>query len=178
MKKIILIALIGISLVACNTEPSLQEYLVEKENSAEFISASLPTNLLFQNLDSLSPEESSSLRKIEKINLLALTNKKGKTMLEEERLKLKSVLDQPAYESLLDFSSSGREAQLLFVGSDEHIDELIFFGYDSEMGMLLLRMRGSEVNANDIYQITQTAQRMDMNALSGDFGDLLGDLGQ
>lgn len=176
MKKIFLITLIGISLVACNTEPSLQEYLVEKEKSVEFISASVPTNLFFQNFDSLSSEEMKSLKKIEKINVLALTKKKGESILEEERKELKAVLTQPEYESLINFNSGGREAHLMFVGTEDEIDEIIFFGYDSEMGFLLLRMLGSDVNANDIYQITQTAQQMDMNALTGGFGGLLEEL--
>ena len=165
-----------VTCLACDSKKSLQEYLVEKENSTEFISASLPTSLLFQNLDTLSSKQNQSLRKIEKINLLALTESKGKALLEKERTELKSVLNQPSYESLLNFNSGGKEAKLLFVGSENEIDELIFFGYDSEMGMLLLRMRGNDVNADDIYQITQSAQQMDVNMLSGVFGDLVGEM--
>ncbi|MBZ9786295.1 DUF4252 domain-containing protein [Psychroflexus sp. CAK57W] len=178
MKKIILIVFAMATLVACNSKPSLQEYLVKKENSAEFISASVPTNILFQNLENLSSEEKSSLQKIDKINLLALTKKKGEPILEEEREELRSILNQPDYQSLLNFSSGDREARLLFVGSEEKIDEMIFFGYDSELGLLLLRMRGNDVNANDIYQITQSAQNLDMTSMSGSFGKLIGELGQ
>ncbi|SDG57054.1 protein of unknown function [Psychroflexus sediminis] len=170
--------LLGISLLACNTKPSLQEYLVKKENSTAFITASLPTSLLFQNLDSLSSKEQTSLQKIEKINLLALTKSKGEPILEKERSELRTILDQPDYESIINFSSGGREARLVFLGTEEQIDELIFFGYDAEMGLLLLRMRGSDVNVNDIVQISQSAQRLDMNSLPGGFGDLLGDLGE
>ncbi|MFD0931023.1 DUF4252 domain-containing protein [Psychroflexus salinarum] len=176
MKKIFLIALIGITLVACNSKPSLQEYLVEKENSTEFISASLPTNILFQNLDSLSSKEKSSLQKIEKINLLALTKSKGAPILVRERANIKTILNQSNYEPLLNFSSGGREARLLYAGNDSEIDELIFFGFDSEMGLLLLRMRGNDVEASDIYQITQSAQKLNMNALPGGFGNLIGNL--
>lgn len=178
MKKFLYTVFAVTTLIACNSKPSLQEYLVEKENSDEFISASIPTSILFQNLDSLSSDEKKSLQKIEKINLLALTKKKGKSILEEERIKLKSVIDQPDYESLVNFSSGNREARLLFVGSDGKIDELIFFGYDSDIGLLLLRMRGSDVDANDIYQISQSAQRLNMDSLPGGFGELIGDLGR
>lgn len=176
MRKIFLIAFTGITLVACNTEPSLQEYLVEKENSTDFISASIPTNILFQNLDNLSSEEKSSLQKIEKINLLALTKAKGETILEEERLELRNILNQSGYESLINFNGGDREARFVFAGSEQKIDELIFFGFDSEMGLLLLRMRGSDVDVNDIYQITQSAQQFDMNSLPNGLGDLIGDL--
>jgi hypothetical protein len=176
MKKLIFLLASGIALISCNNEPSLQEYLVEKENSTEFISASVPTSMLFQNMDSLSLKGKSSLQKIEKINLLALTKKKGGTSLEGEREKLRTILNTDEYESLVNYNGGDREAKFLYAGTEDKIDELIFFGYDAEMGMLLLRMRGSEVNVNDIFQITQSAQQIDMNTISEGFGDLLGEL--
>lgn len=176
MKKIYVLPLLLCLLIACNHKPSLQEYFVEKENSSDFISASLPTSIIFQNLDSLSSKEQVSLRKIEKINLLALTKSKGQAILEEERNSLKAILSDQKYEPLLNFSGGTREAHFHYVGTESKVDELIFFGYDSEMGLMLLRMRGNEIDANDIYKITQTAQHMDYKSLSGTFGNVLEDV--
>lgn len=176
MKKIVIV-LIGIfTLFACNNEKSLQEYLVEKESSTEFITASLPTSLLFQNLDNLTSEQNESLKKIEKINILGLSRSKGSSILDQERIALATILKQPEYQSLLNFSNGSREAKLLYVGTENKIEELIFFGFDSDMGLLLLRMRGNNVKANDIYQITQSAQQLNMAALPGGLGNLLGEL--
>lgn len=161
---------------ACNDKKSLQEYLVEKENSKQFISASIPAGNLFKNLDSLSNEQSKSLKKIEKINLLALSKPKDSILLEKERVDLKMILSQPDYEPLISFSSGSREAKLLYEGTENEINELIFFGYDSELGLLLLRMRGNDVNASDIYQISQSAQSFNMNALPQGFGNVFGNL--
>ncbi|WP_033408452.1 DUF4252 domain-containing protein [Psychroflexus tropicus] len=176
MKKIIPLIILAILTYSCNSNPSLQEYMVEKENSEDFISASIPTNILFQNLEGISDEKSESLRKIEKINILALTSKKDSTKLETERSELRSILNNDTYESLINFKGGEREARFAFSGSEDKIDELIFFGYDSNMGLILLRMRGNEVNVNDIYKIAQSADQFNMSALPGQFGDLLGDL--
>lgn len=179
MNKSIFIVFFLVTLIAsCDSKKSLQEYLVEKENSSKFISASLPASLLFQNLDSLSPKQEKSLNKIEKINLLALTKNKGESILEMEHANLNSILNQPDYESLLNFKGGGKEAKLLYVGTESEIDELIFFGFDAKLGLMLLRMRGDEIEASDIYQITQSAQRMDVNIITSGFGDLIGKLGE
>ncbi|MBZ9650834.1 DUF4252 domain-containing protein [Psychroflexus montanilacus] len=175
MYKIIFLLVGVISLISCNNQQSLQEYLVEKENSTEFITASVPTSLLFQNLDSLSSKEKSSLQKIEKINLLALTKKKGGEILEKERKAIRQILANSNYESLINFNGGAREARFVFSGTESKIDELIFFGFDEEMGLIVLRMRGSSVDVNDIYQISQSAQQMDMSTISEGFGDLMGE---
>jgi hypothetical protein len=176
MKKLICLLSCIFIVGACNDKKSLQEYFVEKENSAQFISASLPTGTLFQNLDSLSAEQNNSLKKIEKINLLALSKNKDSVLLQKERRDLKLILNQPDYEPLISFSSGNREAKLLYVGTENEIDELIFFGFDSELGLLLLRMRGNDVNASDIYQISQSAQSLNINALPQDFGNIFENL--
>lgn len=176
MKNLISIVCISVLLMSCNSEPSLQHYLVDKENSSEFISASLPTNMLLKNLDNLNSEEKTSFEKIKKINVLALPKSKSEAILEEERNELKTILNNPMYESLLNYSSGDKEARLMFLGTEDKIDELIFFGYDSDIGMLLLRMRGDDVNANDIYQITQSAQKYDINSLPNELEDFMGSL--
>jgi hypothetical protein len=64
--KSFIIGIVALStLLACNSNPSLQKYLVEKESNPEFISASLSMDLLIQNLDSLSLDEKESIQKIE-----------------------------------------------------------------------------------------------------------------
>jgi hypothetical protein len=176
MKKILQILILAIAVVACNSEPSLQEYMVEKENSEDFISVSIPTNILFQNLDSLPDENTESLRKIEKINVLALTKKRDSANLESERNQLRSILNTKKYESLINFKAGDKEARFAYSGSEDKIEDLIFFGFDSSMGLILLRMRGNEVSANDLYKIAQSAEQFNMSAITGQFGDLLGDL--
>jgi plasmid maintenance system killer protein len=174
MKKFLSLILAGIFLTACNSEPSLQRYMVDRENSSEFISASLSTDLLLQNLTNLNSEEKDSFGKIQKINVLALRSSEDPSHLEKERKELKSILTNNDYESLFNFNNGDDEARLLLLGTEDHIKELVFFGFDSKKGMLLLRMRGNDVNANDIYQITQSAQKLNMGSLPNGLEELIG----
>jgi hypothetical protein len=166
--KSFIIGIVALStLLACNSNPSLQKYLVEKESNPEFISASLSMDLLIQNLDSLSLDEKESIQKIEKINVLALLKDKGESKLEAERTTLRSILNQTEYKSLINFNGADREAKFLYSGNEEDIKEIVFFGYDVKMGMLLLRMRGSNIKPNDIFKITQMGDQLNLGAISG-----------
>jgi len=166
MKSFIMGVVILSTLLACNSKPSLQKYLVEKESSPEFVSASLSMDLLIQNLDSLSLEERESVQKIEKINVLALLKEKGGSTLEVERTTLRSILNQTEYESLINFNGADREAKFLYSANKENIQEIIFFGYDAKMGMLLLRMRGSNIEPNDILKISQMGNQLNLESFS------------
>jgi hypothetical protein len=172
MKSFIMGVVILSTLLACNSKPSLQKYLVEKESSSEFVSASLSMDLLIQNLDSLSLEEKESVQKIEKINVLAFLKEKGESTLEVERTLLRSILNQTEYKSLINFNGADREAKFLYSGYKEDIKEIIFFGYDVKVGMLLLRMRGSDIEPNDIFKISQMGDQLNLGAISS-FGDLI-----
>lgn len=159
--------------LSCKDEVSLQNYLVEKENNSDFISASLPSSLIFQNLDSLSTELNASLQKIKKINLLALTKTKAGGLLSDENRQLNKILANSDYENLMNFKADGRAAKLLYEGDDKQIDELIFYGFDAEMGLLFLRMHGEDLKATDLYNISQSAQQLDLNTLVPGFDTIL-----
>lgn len=166
MKSLLIIFGLAFSFISCDTEPSLQQYLVDKEDRKEFITASLSGNLIFQKLDSLSVQGKSSLDKIEKINVLALTKSNGDSIMEYERSTINSILQDDHYNSLMNVNSAGSQINFMFSGEEDAIDELIFFGYDSDMGMLLLRMRGDQIGVNDLMEYTKIAQNMDSEAIS------------
>jgi hypothetical protein len=122
--------------------------------------------LIFQKLDSLSLAGKSSLDKIEKINVLALTKSNGDSIMESERSMINSILQGNHYNSLINVNSAGTQVNFMFSGEEDAIDELIFFGYDTDMGMLLLRMRGDQIGANDLMEYTKIAQNMDSESIS------------
>jgi len=64
----------------------------------------------------------------------------------------------------------------MFVGAEDHIRELVFYGYDFSKGMLLLRLHAKDLKADDLYRITQSTQKLNMTDLSNNFGNFLGKL--
>lgn len=176
MKSLTALLLLSFVFLSCSTEPSLQRYMVDRESSPNFISASLSTNLLLQNLDELTSEETISFEKINKVNVLAYMKSDSLSELENERNTLKSILVHSDFESLFEFNNGEREAHLMFVGAQDHIRELVFYGYDFSKGMLLLRLDAKDLKADDLYRITQSTQKLYMTDLSNNFSDFLGKL--
>jgi len=74
MKKAIFtimsIMILGSVLISCNSEPSLQEYYVEKQESNNFISLDLPSSIITLN-DDVTPEMKETMASIKKLNVLA-----------------------------------------------------------------------------------------------------------
>jgi len=83
--------------------------MVDRESSPNFISASLSTNLLLQNLDELTSEETISFEKINKVNVLAYMKSDSLSELENERNTLKSILVHNDFESLFEFNNGERK---------------------------------------------------------------------
>lgn len=56
----------------------------------------------------------------------------NKAVYEIEKQRLKSILDNNQYETLMKYGSNEMGASLLFTGDVEAIDEIIIFASDSE----------------------------------------------
>jgi hypothetical protein len=61
---ILLVVLIGMS--SCESNKSVQQYLLEKQSSSDFVSITLPASLLNIALDSLGSEEREAVNSLKK----------------------------------------------------------------------------------------------------------------
>lgn len=64
----------------------------------------------------------------DKMNILAFKlNDKNKAQFEIERAKVDLILKDTKYQQLMKFGSGKEGASVSFVGSDDHIEEFVFF---------------------------------------------------
>ena len=86
------IALVALSMISCNSEPSLQKYLVEKQDDDKFMKIDLATSLLQGENSNFTPEEQNVLNSVKKINVVAYPLKGDKAEYEVERNKVQAIL--------------------------------------------------------------------------------------
>nr|WP_321540371.1 DUF4252 domain-containing protein [Flavobacterium piscinae] len=92
MKKL-LFSLVLMSFIACEKEPSLQKYFVEKTESTDFISVDMSPSILNIKPDALSIEQQEALKTFKKMNVLAFKiNEENKAKFDGERTKVKEIL--------------------------------------------------------------------------------------
>ena len=167
MKKIVL-SLLLMSFIACEKEPSLQKYFVEKTESSDFISVDMSPSILNIKPDALSTEQQEALKTFKKMNILAFKiNDENKTKFDGERTKVKEILKDEKYQQLMKFGSGKEGAAVYFVGKDDAIEEFVLYGSKDENGFAVVRVLGENMNPNNIMTLMSVLQKskIDMEQL-------------
>ena len=163
MKKIVL-SLLLMSFIACEKEPSLQKYFVEKTESSDFISVDMSPNILNIKPDALSTEQQEALKTFKKMNILAFKiNDENKTKFDGERTKVKEILKDEKYQQLMKFGSGKEGAAVYFVGKDDAIEEFVLYGSKNENGFAIVRILGDKMNPEDFMTLLSALQKSDID---------------
>jgi hypothetical protein len=165
MKKIALFAIgLSLTLMSCNSEPTLQKYFVESTESKDFIALDLTTNILKLNKAALSAEENTALKTLEKMNVLAFkADGTNQTKFEAERTKVQTILKNPKYQELMKVSSGKEGGAVYFVGKDEAIDEFVLFANKKEAGFAVVRVLGDDMNPASIMTMLSILKKSNID---------------
>jgi len=167
MKNIIYISLLflGLLFTSCKKE-SLQSYLVESQEKKEFSHISIPSSIIQLSSLAASEEEKKAYESIKKINITGLlANNASEGQYETEKKKLKNILKDSDYKTLMNFKDKGNNITLYYTGEKDAIDEIIAFGYGEKMGVGVARVLGENMNPAAIMQMLKKT-KLDKNNLS------------
>ena len=162
----VLLALL--TLVSCNSEPSLQKYFVQNTDNKDFIAVDVSSNILNLDKAKLSAEQNEALKSFDKMNILAFkANDKNQAQFETERAKVKAILKDPKYQELMKVGSGKDGASISYVGSDENIEEFVVFANRKENGFAVVRVLGKNMNPNNIMTLMSVLKesKIDMEQL-------------
>ncbi|MEO8239282.1 MAG: DUF4252 domain-containing protein [Flavobacterium sp.] len=157
-----------ITLISCNSKPSLQKYFVENTENKDFIALDVSPNILNLDKAKLSTEQNDALKSFDKMNILAFkANAKNQTQFETERAKVKAILKDPKYQELMKFGSGKDGASISYVGTDDNIEEFVVFANRKENGFAVVRVLGKDMNPNNIMTLMSVLQKskIDMEQL-------------
>ena len=91
----------AIMFMACNNQPSIQEYYVEKQQNDNFIALDLPASLLKLD-ENASKETKETLNTIKKLNVLAFkVTEANKKDFDGEYAQVKTILKGKKYNELI-----------------------------------------------------------------------------
>lgn len=159
-----LVLLLSLFLVSCNSEPTLQKYFVENTENKNFIALDVSPNILNVDKTKLSIAQSDALKSFDKMNVLAFKlNDKNKAQFEIERAKVNLILKDKKYQQLMKFGSGKEGASVSFVGTDEHIEEFVFFANKKESGFAVVRILGKDMNPTNIMTMMSVLQQSNID---------------
>ena len=164
MRPIYSFILLSLFLVSCNSEPSLQKYFVEHLEDKNFIAMDVSSSILNIDASKLTVEQSQAMQSFDKMNILAFKlNDKNKAQFETERAKVSAILKDEKYQQLMKFGSGKEGASVSFVGTDEHIDEFVFFANRNENGFAVVRVLGKDMNPTHIMNMMSVLQQSNID---------------
>ncbi|MFH7018198.1 DUF4252 domain-containing protein [Flavobacterium sp. FlaQc-47] len=156
--------LVLLTLVSCNSNPSLQRYFVENTDNKDFISLDLSPDILNLEKTKLSAEQNEALKSFDKMNILAFkANATNQTQFETERAKVKAILKDPKYQELMKFGSGKDGASISYVGADDNIEEFVVFANRKENGFAVVRVLGKNMNPNNIMTLMSVLKESKIN---------------
>jgi hypothetical protein len=156
--------LVLLTLISCNSEPSLQKYFVENTENKDFIALDVSPNILNVDKAKLSTEQTEALNSFDKMNILAFkANDKNQAQFETERAKVKAILKNPKYQELMKVGSGKDGASVSFVGTDENIEEFVIFANRKENGFAVVRVLGKNMNPNNIMTLMTVLKESKIN---------------
>lgn len=156
MKVVLFIIALLSSLLfgSCNSEPTLQKYFVENTENKDFIALDISSNILNVDKTKLTVAQSEALHSFDKMNILAFKlNDKNKAQFEAERAKVNLILKDTIYQQLMKFGSGKEGASVSFVGTDDHINEFVFFANKKDVGFAVVRVLGKDMNPTNIMNM-------------------------
>jgi hypothetical protein len=160
--------LVALTLVSCNSEPSLQKYFVENTDNKNFVALDVSPSILNVEKTKLSAEQTEALKSFDKMNILAFkANATNQVQFEAERAKVKAILKDPKYQQLMSFGSGKDGASISYVGADDNIKEFVVFANRKENGFAVVRVLGENMNPNNIMTLMTVLKesKIDMEQL-------------
>jgi len=163
-KFVVGITIALLTLMSCNSDASLQQYLVDKQDDDKFVKVDLATSLLKSNQANFSQEENDVLETVKKINVVAFPIAESNAAdYEMEKAKVKTILKDEKYQTLMQMGSGSSGATLKYVGEDGAIDELIVFASDDEKGFAVFRLLGDKMRPESMMKLMNSIDRGDID---------------
>jgi hypothetical protein len=142
----------------------LQKYFVENTENKNFIALDVSPSILNVDKTNLSVAQNDALKSFDKMNVLAFKlNDKNKAEFETERAKVDLILKDKKYQQLMKFGSGKEGASVSFVGTDEHIEEFVFFANKKENGFAVVRILGKDMNPTSVMTMMSVLQQSNID---------------
>ncbi len=159
-----IIILFSLFLISCNSEPTLQKYFVENTENKNFITLDVSPEILNVDKTKLSVAQTDALKSFDKMNILAFKlNDKNKAEFETERAKVNFILKDKKYQELMKVGSGKDGATVSFIGTDEHIEEFVFYANKKENGFAVVRILGKDMNPTAIMTMISVLQQSNID---------------
>ena len=164
VKIIFFTAFLSAMLYSCKSEPSLQSYFVDNQETENFISQDLPISMVEIDKSEFSEAQTEAFNSVRRLNFLGYkVNETDRVAYETELTKVISILSQEKYQDLMEFSDKGKKVLVKYIGDDDEADEVIVFGSASDMGFALVRILGDDMSPEKMVTLAEALNKANID---------------
>lgn len=156
--------------VSCYNKPSLQKYYIDNQESQNFMVVDIPASILNIETTELTSNQLKAYQSIDKLNFLGYkTTGKNDAFYQIECTKVKKILADNSYKTLLKYGGDKQGTIIKYLGSETKIDEVIIFGSDDSKGFGIVRILGKDINPSHIIELAEVVKdsKLDIDSLEG-----------
>jgi hypothetical protein len=151
--------IVALVLAGCSATPSIQEYYVSKTEDPSSLVVDIPTSILGFETNSLSREEQEAFDSFQKLNVLLFRKTAANAdQLSTELTTVRTIIDNKNFEPLSVLSDKQYKGKLVFEGTVEKPNEIVFFGSADE-GFVLARLLGRNMQVEKAMLLARAIQR-------------------
>ncbi|WP_299781444.1 DUF4252 domain-containing protein [uncultured Formosa sp.] len=156
---------LGLLLTSCNSEPTLQTYIVDHQEAPNFTTVDLPLSVLNLDESKLNEDQKTAYNSIKRLNFLGYKKETTKTdEYQTEKSKVETILNNEAYNELMVINNHGGKFTLKYLGdNDEAINELIVYGNSKDAGFGILRVLGKNMKPSQIMSLAKVLEKGDVD---------------
>lgn len=156
--------LAGILLVSCDNGPTLQTYFVDNQESANFISADIPTSVVTLDETELSEDQKEAYNSLQKLNFLGYKmNESNSNEYKAELEKVKLILQDKKYIELMEFRDKAMKFEIKYIGDDDSAEEVVIFANSPDVGFGIVRVLGNDMRPEKIATLANAVQSADFD---------------
>ena len=163
--KLFVLSFAILLIVACNSGLSLQQYYVEKSEDPNFLSVDLPASVLGLNTSEISEEDKKAFDSFQKLNMLLFKySVENELVFTKEKAVLKNLFSQQKFNTLMTISDKDVNAKVMYLGDDDAIDEVVVYGDIKNVGFVVIRVLGDDMNPKQLASLASHLKNMKFDA--------------
>jgi hypothetical protein len=157
--------LICLLFLSCNSEPSLQTYYVDHQETSGFIAMDFPVSFLDIDTNDITESEQKAINSIRKFNMLGYSLKSGSDAVYKAELNfVKKLLKEIKYNELfrLGNSKDGR-IQIYTIDEGQTMDEVVILLNSNQVGFAVIRVLGKDMNLSEVMQLGPLIEKLNLD---------------
>lgn len=164
-KPLIVLTVLSGLLFNCDSEPTLQSYYVDNQETPNFLSVDIPPSIIGFDELTLTEEQKKAFESVKRLNFLGYKlDSNNREAYNAELDKVKAILNDDKYEDLIEVNDRAGKLIGKSLGNAETMDEFVLFVSKNDVGFGIVRVLGDNMDPAQIVTLVDAVKHTDFDA--------------